>query len=283
MQSILNYITWDVSPFIYEGEHFAIGWYGTLLIVGLLLILYVLIETFKRDHLPYNYALITYIIFICGVFFFAHLFQGLFYEWYYSPDNPWYFLGIDWGYRNYYFEHPIKFLDIAHGGFASHGLYTYVLLISLVLSNVFGVKKWYVSDRLFIGVFFLGIFIRMGNFFNAEIYGIHTTMPWGVIFPEEDFPSHPTQIYEALIFGSAGFIGLRMLYKSKAGMFDGLITGVLLLYTSIMRIAVECIKLPNMSIEQNWTLNMGQILSIPFLLMGCYLIQENVCRRIKMK
>lgn len=279
MPALLNYIVWDVSPFIYEGEHFAIGWYGTLIIIGLLLILFILHQSYKRDNRPSSWSMLTFIAFVAGVFFFAHLFQGLFYEWYYSPDNPWYFLGREWNYKNYYFDHPWKFLDIAHGGFASHGLYFYVLLLSMLLSTFFKVGKWYVSDRLYVGVFFLGVFVRLGNFINAEIYGIPTDMPWGVLFPDEEFPAHPTQIYESLIFLSAGIIG-ECLLLSKAKESDGLITGVLLVYTSILRLLIEFIKLPNMPIEQEWVLNMGQILSIPFLLFGCYLIYKSQCSKV---
>ena len=274
MLSLFNYITWNISPFIYEGEYFAIGWYGTLIILGLLLILYLLIKTFKRDNYSSNYAWITFIFFVGGMFFFGHLFQGLFYEWYYSPDNPWYFLGIDWNYRNYYFDHPWKFLDIAHGGFSSHGLYLYVLLLSPLLAKFFETDKWYVSDRLFIGLFFLGVFVRMGNFINAEIYGIPTSLPWGVLFPGDNIPSHPTQIYECLIFATAGLLGIGLMYKSNAGKYNGLISGILLVYTSLLRILVEFIKLPNMQVEENWALNMGQILSIPFLIVGVWLLYD---------
>lgn len=273
MLGLLNYITWDVSPFIYEGEHFAIQWYGTLVIVGLMLILCLLLVTYKRDNVPANYAWITFLAWGAGMFFMAHLFQGLFYEWYYSPDNPWYFLGIDWDYRNHYFDHPWRFLDIAHGGFSSHGLYLYILILSPLLAKLFETDKWFVSDRLFIGVFILGVLVRLGNFLNAEIYGIPTTLPWGVLFPEESLPSHPTQIYECLIFASAGLLGMWLL-RGDTRKYNGLISGILLVYTSILRIAVEFIKLPNMAIEQNWFLNMGQILSIPFFLFGVWLLCE---------
>ena len=95
MLPILNYITWNVSPFIYEGEHFAIGWYGTLWTLGLIGMLVTLLVTFKHDRVPTQYALITFIVALVCVIFFGHLFQGLFYEWRYLSDNPVRFLGVD--------------------------------------------------------------------------------------------------------------------------------------------------------------------------------------------
>ena len=70
---MLNYITWDVSPFIYEGEHFAIGWYGTLWTLGLIGMLITLLATFKHDGVPTQYALITFMVSLICVIFFGHI------------------------------------------------------------------------------------------------------------------------------------------------------------------------------------------------------------------
>ncbi len=268
----LGYITWNVSPFIYEGEHFAIGWYGTLWTLGLLGMLITLLVTFKHDGVPSQFALITFMVSLVCVIFFSHFFQGLFYEWYYSPDNPWYFLGIDWDYRNYYFDHPWKFLDIAHGGFASHGGITAIMLLSCLYSKYMDLPKWWLSDRLLLGVAFVGFLVRVGNFINGEICGIPTSLPWGVLFADNQEPVHPTQVYEMLSYLMAASIGWRLYLKKNGGERNGLLSGVMLLIVFVFRIVIEFIKQPQMEIEQSWTLNMGQWLSLPFVVGGIYLI-----------
>lgn len=276
MLSILNYITWDVSPFIYEGEHFAIGWYGTLWTLGLIGILVTLLVTFKHDKVPTQYALITFMVSLVCVIFFGHLFQGLFYEWYYSPENPWYFLGIDWDYRNYYFDHPYKFLDFAHGGFSSHGCVTGVLVAGWICSQVLKCDYWYPTDRTMIGLFWIAIAVRIGNLINNEIYGVATTLPWGFIFRDNTFASHPTQLYEIGSYVLAMVLAYWLFLKKEGGLCPGLITAVMLVMVMLLRIMIEFIKLPQMSIESDWCLNMGQWLSIPFAIWAIWLLVTRV-------
>lgn len=266
MLSVLNYITWNVSPFIYEGEHFAIGWYGTLWTLGLVGLLVTLIVTFKHDKVPTQYALITFMISLVCIIFFGHLFQGLFYEWYYSPDDPGYYLGIDWNYRNYYFDHPYKFFDFAHGGFASHGIVLGAMFAGWMLSYIFQCKSWWMIDRILMGLTNVGWLVRLGNLFNSEIYGVSTSLPWGILFPGDVTPSHPTQIYEMLIFLGANILCWALYLKFDGGKYLGLISSAGLLFIMTLRFLVEFIKLPQMPIEIDWFLNMGQWLSLPYII-----------------
>lgn len=270
--SVLNYITWDVSPFIYEGDHFAIGWYGTLWTLGLIGMLVTLLITFKHDGVPTQYALITFLLALLFVVYGAHLFQGLFYEWFYVPDLPWNFLGIDWDYRNYYFDHLWKFIDISRGGFASHGTVLGLILLGYFLSKPFKCNMWYIIDRGMIGLSFIGASVRLGNLFNSEIYGIETNLPWGFLFNESSTASHPTQIYEMLIFLIPMICAWGIFFLKDGGSYKGLISGFLMLSVMSLRFMVEFIKLPQMQIEKNWILNMGQWLSIPYILFGGYMI-----------
>lgn len=266
---LLNYITWDVSPFIYEGEHFAIGWYGTLWVLGLIGLLATLLLTFKHDKVPIQYAYITFMVTLVCVIFFGHLFQGLFYEWYYAPNDPIHFLGTDWHYRNYYFEHPWKFLDFAHGGFASHGSILGGALTAMILHKRLSCSMWWLMDKIMLSLIFIAICVRAGNFINGEIYGIPTSLPWGVIFHEWEPPCHPTQLYEMMyyIICLLFFVIFYRFISSR----HGLITAITLL-TGIVRIVIESVKKPQMEIEQSWALNMGQWLSIPCVLLGGLLL-----------
>lgn len=272
MTGVLSYITWNVSPFIYEGEHFAIGWYGTLWTLGLIGMLITLLVTFKHDGVPSQFALITFMVSLVCVIFFGHLFQGLFYEWYYSPDDPGYYLGIDWDYRNWYFDHPWKFLDFAHGGFASHGMILGVLLTGCIMEEIIRCSKWWVIDRAVMGFFILAICVRLGNFFNAEIYGIPTTLSLGVLFPDDQQPSHPTQFYE-LISYAIPLVFVWWLYaKREGGAYKGLITSIIVFFAVVSRFLIEFLKNPQMQIESGWTLNMGQWLSIPYIVFSLWLL-----------
>lgn len=272
MMSVLNYITWDVSPWLYEGEHFAIGWYGTLWTLGLVEILVAFLTTFRSEQMPTNYALVSFMVTLVCVIFFGHLFQGLFYEWYYAPNNPVHCMGTDWHYRNHYFEHPQEFFIFTHGGFSSHGTVLGVIVAGWIMGKILHCDTWYVADRGMIGLCILGIAVRMGNFVNEEIYGIETTLPWGVIFGGNTVASHPTQIYEALLCLFAMLVALWLYRRKEGGQYRGLLSGVIVAIVMLLRIVIEFIKLPQMEIERNWYLNMGQILSIPFAIWGIWRI-----------
>lgn len=276
MLSILNYITWNVSPFIYEGEHFAIGWYGTLWMLGLLGMLITLLVTFKHDGVPDQLALITFMVSLVCVIFFGHLFQGLFYEWYYSPDKPWNFLGIDCVYRNYYFEHPWRFFDFAHGGFASHGVILGVFIAGMIVAKWFAFNRWFLIDRIMLGVLWTGVAVRCGNMINNEICGIETTMPWGIQFADSDYILHPTQLYEILSYLLAMGIGWWLYMLKDGGKYNGLISAAMLITIMLLRIMIEFMKQPQMAIEENWALNMGQWLSIPFAIWAVWWLFRSV-------
>lgn len=261
---LLDYITWDVSPFIYEGEHFAIGWYGTLWVLGLIGLLATLLLTFKHDKVPIQYAYITFMITLVCVIFFAHLFQGLFYEWYYAPNDPVHFLGTDWHYRNYYFEHPWKFLDFAHGGFASHGIILGVIVCGICMERWLKWRRWFFIDRIMLGVLWIGVSVRIGNMINNEICGVETTVPWGFVFGNSAYVLHPTQLYELMSYLLAMGLGFWLYAKKEGGKYRGLITAVMITTIMLLRIAIEYIKQPQMQIEYHWSLYMGQWLSIPF-------------------
>lgn len=272
MLPILNYITWNVSPFIYEGEHFAVGWYGTLWTLGLIGVLVTLLVTFKHDKVPTQYALITFMVTLVSVVFFAHLFQGLFYEWYCSPGNPGYYLGMDWDYRNFYFDHPQLFFTFNHGGFASHGTVLGLIMVGYCLAGFFKCNPWYIIDRGMIGLSFVGATVRLANLMNSEIYGIQTNLPWGFVFYGNENASHPTQIYEFLIFIIPMIVAFWLFYVKDGGAYKGLISGFLMLVVMSLRFMVEFIKLPQMPIEEDWILNMGQWLSVPYIILGGYMI-----------
>lgn len=269
---LLNYITWNVSPWLYEGEHFAIGWYGTLWTLGLIGILVTYLLTFKHDKQPINYALVSFMVTLVCVIFFGHLFQGLFYEWYYAADEPIRFLGTDWHYRNHYFEHPSMFLTFTHGGFASHGVIVGVVVAGWIMKKILGCDLWYVADRGMLGIFWVAVGVRIGNILNREICGIVTDLPWGLQFEEGMPVLHPTQLYELMTYLLVMMAGWYLYLRKDGGLYKGLISGVMMTIVLLLRIWIEFYKQPQMEIEQYWFLNMGQMLSIAFSIGSIWLI-----------
>jgi len=206
----------------------------------------------------------------CG----ARLGHCFFYEW--KPlAEPVTFLGITFTYGNYYLSHPWELLYIWRGGLASHGG-AIGILIAMYLYNKNVSKKGFIwiLDRLVIGAALTGAAIRLGNLMNSEIYGSATTLPWGFIFVRDGQtePMHPTQIYEMLYCLITFGITWWLYWKKQAYKKTGLIFGVFLIGIFGTRFLLEFIKLNQESFEAGMLLNMGQVLSIPFIIWGIWLI-----------
>lgn len=138
-------------------------------------------------------------------------------------------------------------------------------------------------DRLIVGVCIGATCIRLGNLMNSEIYGGHTTLPWGFNFLRDPhwytagaLPCHPTQLYEALVYFSLFLITMFLYWKTNAKDKTGLLLGISLVGIFGSRILIETIKNVQVAFEENMILNLGQILSIPFVLWGIYLIYHSL-------
>jgi len=277
--SVLNYIIWDVSPFIYEGDHFAISWYGTLWTIGLIFWIASQWMIYKHESIPSDYVWYKFFYMCLGVLIGARIGHCWFYEWHMTED-PIHFMGMDLFYRNIYIEKPWLMFDFRHGihGLSSHGGACGLLIAALLLNRKFKTGIIWMFDRAVFGVCLCGACIRLGNLFNSEIYGVATTMPWGFIFVNngDTFPSHPTQIYE-MLYCLITFALLTYLYcRRDAGKYNGLLFGVFLICIFATRIVLEFIKNDQEQFESHLLLNMGQLLSIPFVLWGIYLVIKSL-------
>lgn len=271
---MLNYISWDVSPEIFSLGPITVRWYGLLWAMAILLAWEIVRRTFKNEKKPDEWADKLFIYGAVGLILGARLGHCLFYEWH-LLDEPVQLLGMTFRYGNPYLSHPWELLYIWQGGLASHGG-AIGLLVAMYLFNKKVTHSGYIwiLDRLVIGVAIGGACIRLGNLMNSEIYGGVTDMPWGFIFVRagEIMPKHPTQIYE-MIYCLATFVLCYWLYwKKEAYKKTGLIFGVFLIMIFFTRFLLEFIKNNQESFEQNLLLNMGQILSIPFIIWGCWLL-----------
>ena len=275
MLSILNYITWDVSPFIYEGDHFAIGWYGVLITLSSLALLCIFLYIFKKENQPTQYAFLLFLVTSVMTYFMAHIFHCVFYEWYYYEDDPIHLFGTQLYWRNPMLEHPWTLLNIAQGGFASHGCVFGALVGAIFLRKGLSCSFYWLFDRIMIGSCNM-LFVRIGNLMSGEIYGVTTTLPWGFVFNGETLPAHPTQIYEIAYFLVAFIVGIVLLFRTNAGKYKGFISGLLLLLIFVPRFVIEFWKLPQADFETGWLFNMGQLLSIPYIIWGVYMLVRSI-------
>lgn len=275
---ILNFITWNVDPIAFSIGSLSVRWYGLLWALGIYICYLIQLKLYKNEHCPEYWIdkLFTYMV--LGVIIGARLGHCWFYEWHTAASlglEPIQILGWTINYRNPYIEHPFDLLKIWQGGLSSHGgAFGLIFAAWLLNKKHFHTGIVWIFDKLVIGVCITATCIRLGNLMNSEIYGNPTTMPWGFIFVRDGqtIPCHPTQIYEMLYCLVAFVVTWIMYWKFKAYRRQGLIFGVFLEIVFVTRFILEFIKFNQEAFEENFFLNMGQILSIPFIIWGVWLI-----------
>ena len=273
---MLDFITWDVNPVLIPFGDGGIRWYGLLWAIGLYVCWAINEKMYKREHCPAEWADQLFFWMAAGVIIGARLGHCWFYEWH-QYGQPWYLFGWEFTYRNPYIEHPLWLIKIWEGGLSSHGGAIGLIIAAILLNKFkysrypqFGTSWLWILDRLCIGVCITGALIRLGNLFNSEIYGVETTLPWGFVFEREGetMPKHPTQLYESLsyfiIFGVSYWY-----YLHKNGKFKtGTIFGWWLVALFGVRLLIEFVKNDQVDFEAGMALNMGQLLSLPFIIGG---------------
>ena len=281
----LNFITWNVDPVLFHLGPLSVRWYGLLWALGIYATLMIVQKLFKHEKLPEVWLDKLFIYTVIGAILGARLGHCFFYEWKQLPE-PVTFLGITFTYGNYYLSHPWELLYIWHGGLASHGG-AIGILIAMYFFNKNVSKKGYVwiFDRLVIGVAICGLAIRLGNLMNSEIYGGPTSLPWGFIFVRDGQtqPMHPTQIYEMLYCLITFAIVWWLYWKKEAYKKNGLIFGVFLIGIFGSRFGLEFIKNAQEAFESNFPLNMCQMLSLPFIIWGIWLIYRSLKTPLSVK
>jgi prolipoprotein diacylglyceryl transferase len=272
-----NAIIWNVDPELFSIGPVHVRWYGLLWAIGIWLALVVVQKLYKNEKLPEAWVDKLFMYTVIGTIVGARLGHCFFYEW--KPlAEPVSFLGITFTYGNYYLSHPWELLYVWRGGLASHGG-AIGIIIALYLFNKNVSHKGFIwgMDRLVIGAALTGAAIRLGNLMNSEIYGSATDLPWGFIFVRDgqSQPMHPTQIYE-MIYCLVTFAVVWWLYwKKQAYKQTGLIYGIFLIGIFGTRFLLEFIKIDQEAFEAGMILNMGQILSIPFVVWGIWLIMNS--------
>lgn len=252
--SQLLYIVWNPNPEIFHIGSVSVRWYGVLFALGFYLGYLILVRIFKKEQIPLKELdrLTTYMIIATVVG--ARLGHCLFYE----PDK--------------YLNNPIDILKVWEGGLASHGAAIGIILAIYLFSRKSENSFLWVIDRVVIVVALSGFLIRTGNLINSEIFGNETSVPWAFIFVRVDqIPRHPTQIYEALSYLGIFFYLLIHYYKKNGKPREGFLFGMFLILIFGTRFFIEFLKEPQVGFEENMVLNLGQLLSIPFVIIGMIL------------
>ena len=278
---MLDFVTWNVDPILIHIGDGGVRWYGLLWAIGIYLCYLIQVKLYKNENCPAEWTDKLFMWMVIGLIIGARVGHCWFYEWEYMPDDPVKFLGMTFNYRNYYIEHPLELIKIWEGGLASHGGAIGLLTAAWLLNKKvfskelkFHTSLLWIMDRLVVGVCVTATLIRLGNLMNSEIYGTPTDLPWGFIFVRDGqtVPCHPTQIYE-MLYCIVGFIVTWLMYwKAKAYKREGLLLGVFLEIIFFTRFMLEFIKNDQELFEAGHILNMGQVLSLPFVIWGIYLI-----------
>ncbi|MCL1944157.1 MAG: prolipoprotein diacylglyceryl transferase [Candidatus Azobacteroides sp.] len=262
---MLSYITWTADPAILSVFGREIRWYGLFFAIGFL-IGYKMIEyMFKKEQVPPAWADKLFIYVIIATVIGSRLGHCLFYDF------------------ESYIRNPIEIFKIWKGGLASHGGTIGVIIgVWLYSRNVTKRSMLWTLDRLVVPTALVASLIRLGNLMNHEIYGYPTDVPWAFKFitniheyqtgapPIFSEPSHPTQIYEASVYFLTFILLVYLYFKTGAKERSGLIFGIFLTLVFLSRFFIEFIKLDQEAFEEGMILNMGQLLSIPFIIAGIY-------------
>ena len=249
-------MVWDVSPEIFSIGPVSIRYYSLLFLISFLTGIYITKRIFKIENYPDKDIddLLVYVM--IGTIVGARLGHVLFY-------NP-----------GYYLSNPVEILKVWEGGLASHG----AAVGNLLALYLFTKKKkiyhylWLV-DRVVISVAFGGALVRLGNFFNSEIIGAPTDLPWAIVFKKVDMiPRHPSQLYESLAYLLIFLILLAIYNRKKADTQPGFLFVFFLAAVFGFRFFVEFLKENQEAFEAALPINMGQILSIPLVLVGLYMM-----------
>ena len=261
---MLSYIHWNVDPTIFHLGPFELfgltvgplapRWYGLLFALGFLIGFGLMRRVFLREGKPEEDLDFLLLYLLGGTIIGARLGHVLFY-------NP-----------GYYLLHPGEIMQVWEGGLASHGgLIGILIALGLYTRNRTGQTYLWLLDRLAPPVALTGALIRLGNLFNSEILGVQTDVPWAFVFERVDMvPRHPAQLYESLSYLLI-FVVLQIMYERLGALVPrGMLFGGFLVLIFGSRFFVEFVKVRQAAFGEALPLSMGQLLSLPLILVGAW-------------
>lgn len=270
------YILWDPDLVITTVLGLPLRWYSLCWAVGLVAAYFIVRRLYAHQHIPQEKFDPLFLYCFFGIIIGARLGHCLFYE-------PGYFL-----------NHPVEmFLPVRHTaegwkmtgyeGLASHGGTLGLMAALWIYVRKYKVNLMRVLDNIAVATPITAFFIRMGNLFNSEIVGRATDMPWGFVFLHngENFARHPAQLYEAIAYLLFFFVGIWCYRRRPDRAGTGFFFGLCLTLIFCFRFIVEFWKDVQEAFESTMLLNMGQLLSIPFIALGLYCLAGGKwCRKL---
>ena len=254
-------IHWNIDPVLLHLGPISLRWYSLLFVSGFIFGWYMVRSFYRREGVDEKLLDPLLYTMLISVIVGARLGHCIFYD------------------PQYYFGSWQGFLEVFQpwqGGLASHGGAIGIIIGLLWYVNKYGKKEgfdfFWLADRIVLVVCFAGACIRLGNFFNSEIIGYNTTLPWGIVFDRtgDPNPKHPTMLYEALTYLTMGVVMIWLYRKKLDKLYRGELFGIFLTFCFGMRGLLEFTKAPSVTVFTigDVVINMGHLLSFPFAIAG---------------
>jgi phosphatidylglycerol:prolipoprotein diacylglycerol transferase len=258
------HILWDIDPDIFTLpiiDH-PIRWYGLFFAVVFLISQQIMYFIYRKEGRPVKEIDTLTIYMVVATIVGARLGHVLFYD----PIH--------------YFQNPHKIFMIWEGGLASHGGVIGILIAIYLFARKTNVNYLWALDRVSIVASLTFCVIRLGNLMNSEMIGTPTNLPWAFVFASKDaIPRHPAQLYEAIHYFIWFIILFWVWYTKRDRMKNGFLFGCSLIILFSLRFVDEFFKLNQEQFEEEMMLNMGQILSIPFILTGIVILAISIGKK----
>jgi len=247
----MQHLVWNTDPVIFKLGFLQLRWYGLFFVGSFIIGLWIMKKIFIREGKDASTLDNLLIYALIGAIVGARLAHCLFYE----PD--------------YYLSHPLEILYVWKGGLASHGGMIGVIIATYIYAKQHKLSYLWLLSRMAIVGTLVAASVRFGNFFNSEILGLKSNLPWAVIFERIDnIPRHPVQLYEAFSYLLI-FAILIYIYKKTSPTFSTkLLPGVFLALLFTARFILEYFKTEQADYSVTVPFTVGQLLSIPFIILG---------------
>ncbi|MCH8861211.1 MAG: prolipoprotein diacylglyceryl transferase [Proteobacteria bacterium] len=253
----------DIDPIIFQWGWFALRWYSVAYIAGLLLTWWIVIRMLAERNAPMTRQHVDDFLLwgTLGVIFGGRLGYVLFY-------NPAYFA-----------SHPLQILQLWDGGMSFHGGLLGVTVAVLIFTRKYKIDKYRMADLLACAVPPSLLFGRLANFINGELWGKVSDVPWAMYFPTGGpEPRHPSQLYEGFFEGIVIFVVCNYMFrKTRAGDYPGMTAGAFWIIYGLSRFGLEYVRVPDAHLGYfGGFITMGQILSLPMVLFGAWLVHRSI-------
>ncbi|CAM4157769.1 prolipoprotein diacylglyceryl transferase [Pedobacter westerhofensis] len=256
---VVDTVLWDPSDSLIDLGFFALRYYSMFFLLAFVASYIVVKKQFVKYGIDVALMDSLTVYVVLGTLIGARLGHCLFYDFRYYSQHP---LEIILP-----FTFTPEFKITGFQGLASHGGGIGIMVSLVLFCRKFKLKLWFMLDQIALVVPLAGAFIRLGNLMNSEIIGKPTDVSWAFVFLKiDDIPRHPAQLYESIAYFL--IFGLVYLQVSRYPKASGFYFGMVIFLIFCFRIGVEFIKEDQSAFEAGLLLNMGQILSIPFILTG---------------